>query len=500
MQECIRIEITPNSGYIVRESFQIPHFLEKVHITVSRITQFQGAGLLGILDEKGSLRLQKMIAYGEQELGIGKAIKDNSMGSVAGAIGAGEWTILFGIPFVDWDKYQGELPVCFEIIISDEEKELTECMDTLWLTDKDDFHRNNDLYDENQYYDLAARWYKGDFHTHTRLSDGKETVRNAMKKAVNMEMDFYVPTEHNLVHTGWVDTDVCIIPGVEITLQWGHYNLFGLTERPGLLDEIIKTPNQESLAEYMLAIIEEANKKNWLVSINHPFLHVWKWHLNQVQLNKIQCLEIINDPTYDYAVESNEKAISFLDALWEDGHCIIGIGGSDAHNLIDERYTNATEPSIAGDPGTYVYSEGLSPKKLLEAVRAGHVVVTRYCTIIPKIYGAQKEYLPGDEIVENQAILEIEVDEILEEPLIYLVGNMDGNGIEKKQLPVRKTEEGTFAASAQIAFSEEKWTWARMEVRDKDGCFLGFTNPVYSGKKESRYHTFGEIKKVWGLE
>ena len=35
---------------------------------------------------------------------------------------------------------------------------------------------------------------------------------------------------------------------------------------------------------------------------------------------------------------SNEMAVRFLDALWQDGHRIYGVGGSDSHNLIDERY------------------------------------------------------------------------------------------------------------------------------------------------------------------
>ena len=33
----------------------------------------------------------------------------------------------------------------------------------------------------------------------------------------------------------------------------------------------------------------------------------------------VQFLEIVNDPTYEYAKESNEKAIRFLDLLWQEG-------------------------------------------------------------------------------------------------------------------------------------------------------------------------------------
>lgn len=500
MHKYIQIKMMPDNGYVMRESFQIPHFLEKIHITVNRSSDFRGAGLLTILDEAGNLRLQKMIAHGEQELGIGIAPEDNSIGAVAGSINAGEWTLLFGLPFMNWKGYEGVLPIAFDITIHEEETAITEPMDILWQTDKDKCHINSELYDALKSYKTEAKWYKGDFHTHTRLSDGKETVRNAMKKALDMKLDFYVPTEHNVVHTGWVDTDLCIIPGVEITGEWGHYNLFGLTERPELLDQINGNSTREKLSEYMLEIMKVSNEKGWLVSINHPFLHVWKWHLNQVCLDKVQCLEIINDPTYDYAVEANDKAISFLDTLWQDGYRIVGVGGSDSHNLIDERYTGATEPSIAGDPGTYVYAEGLSAEKILKAVCAGHVVVTRYCTMLPKIYGVNQKYLPGDEITENEIMYELEINGIAEEPLVYLIGNTGGGEIEKQQLRVSKKGKNAFVVSTKVTMRKEDWNWVRMEVRDKTGFFLGFINPVYCGSKESKYHTFGEAKEAWGLE
>ena len=55
------------------------------------------------------------------------------------------------------------------------------------------------------------------------------------------------------------------------------------------------------------------------MSINHPFLHVWKWKFHSIPLRMVQFLEIVNDPTYEYAKESNEKAIRFLDLLWQEG-------------------------------------------------------------------------------------------------------------------------------------------------------------------------------------
>ena len=41
-------------------------------------------------------------------------------------------------------------------------------------------------------------------------------------------------------------------------------------------------------------------------------------------------MEIVNDPTYGYAPEANDEAVSFLDYLWKQGYVVFGLGGSDS--------------------------------------------------------------------------------------------------------------------------------------------------------------------------
>lgn len=45
-----------------------------------------------------------------------------------------------------------------------------------------------------------------------------------------MQMDFYVPTEHNVIHTGWKHTEVMIVPGVEVTAEKGTVIFLELTD------------------------------------------------------------------------------------------------------------------------------------------------------------------------------------------------------------------------------------------------------------------------------
>lgn len=351
------------------ESFWIPQHCDTLYIDLDIAEEYGVMGYIVVYDEKKHIRLQKLIGHGQRYLAIGADTLSTSLGGIPGAIGAGQWRLMICV-FTEYvAQMLGERTAEFRVTLSDagNGQELSECVgEQCWISGVSDIPLYHDGYDRKKIYKNPSGWYKGDLHTHTRLSDGKETVENAMRKAVDMEMDYYVPTEHNVIHTGWVDSDVMIVPGIEITTERGHCNLFGIDRMPSYLPDILACMGGEKTQEYVRLTIEEAAEYGWIVSINHPFLHIWKWLHEDILLSRIDCIEIINDPTYEYAKEANWKAIHFLDWLWQDGYKIWGVGGSDSHNLIWERYPGATEPSVAGDPGTYVYMDGMSPEHLLE--------------------------------------------------------------------------------------------------------------------------------------
>lgn len=412
---------------------------------------------------------------------------DTTIGGVPGGIKAGIWTVTLGI-FSDYLEKCNEESMVIELNITDKDGVITEIIgEELWV--------DNGLaisnYDYNKVYNEEHKWYKGDFHTHTTLSDGKESVRSAMVKAKKMAMDFYVPTEHNLMHTGWCSTDVMILPGIEITTERGHCNLFDVKEIPEIIFNMIDGSKVLDMDEEMESAIEKANKSNSIVSINHPFLTVWKWKYHKTLLDNVHCIEIVNDPTYTYAKESNEKAIKFIDLLWEDGHRIWGIGGSDSHNLIDELYEGATEPSVAGDPATFVFCKGLTANNLINSVKNGHISVSRNCNITPLFTQGEDNFLPGEKINTNEPInCQVKVSNINEIPVIYAVINN-----EKIKLPVIK-EEDYYSAEISITFNSSEYKWMRFDIRRNNGEFMAYTNPIYSGEKTSKYKTFGEIMSI----
>lgn len=496
MKEKIEINLNTCTAKLIWESFWVPTSLAQIQFQIQIPKHLRCITFFAVYDEKQKLRMQCLLSYGELHFSIGDSPERNTPGAIMGAVNAGQWSLLIGKMF-EGEENPIEQESVVTVEITDEETIAEQSLDVSWMKEETGFNLDKTLFPWEKVFDTKAGWYKGDFHTHTRLSDGKELIENAMKKAKDMDLDFYVPTEHNLWHTGWKKTDLLVLPGVEVTTDLGHFNIFGITERPEEIDKMLMAATADEVAYCMTQIIEVANQKEWPVSINHPFLHVWKWHLRDISLDRVQCLEIINDPTYMYAKDANEEAISFLDCVWESGIKIYAVGGSDSHNLIEERYESAVEPSIPGDPATYVYCNSLTADTLLEGVRKGRMVVARHCRVIPHIYSHVQNYFPGDEITENEITYEAEICGIKDYPEVFLIGNTGENEVTRMPLQVIKTENGTYKVKKKVRMNVGYWKWLRLEVREHNGDFLAYVNPIYAGEKKECHRTFGEIENVW---
>lgn len=493
MEHICNYLISANVENLRQELFVLPDGSDSLHVHVDMPPKCRCMGFIILKDPRGQIRFQKLLGYGELSISLGKTGKDTSQGGVPGKIQAGDWTLILGM-FTEYVMQQmGQRESLLSITITNQKQSVIDPVGEWVWTEESLLYLSDEKYGWNTIYNSNPGWYKGDFHTHTTLSDGKETRASAMEKAVQMELDFYVPTEHNLLHTGWCTNQMCILPGIEITTEKGHFNLFGVNRIPKRLLDIVSCNGEDIVEQYVDETIKEAREEGWIVSINHPFLTIWSWRCPDINLDEIDCIEIINDPTYTDGPKSNDKAISFLDLLWEDGHKVYGVGGSDSHNLIEERYEGAELPSIVGDPGTYVHCTKLTPAKLMSQVKKGHMYITRFCRLEIDITVNGLSYLPGDELLfetkEAQMTYSIGVRDLEEEPIITFIKNG-----EKSELLVLSIRENIYEAHIQLPISHEEWTWMRAEVRKKTGEFLGYVNPVYCGSKSSTCRTFGQIE------
>lgn len=502
MKEILEFVIGKNVPILTKKEFMIDEQCVCLGIEHDLPLEYGFLVFLMIQDPKGNVRFQKQLGCSEPMISIGASAKDTTIGGVPGEIPMGMWTISL-YAFSEYvQKLTDDQVTFFHVFLSNRRLPVTEVIGgPVWVGNTTTYEK----YDYKRIYQPESKWYKGDLHTHTRLSDGKELPESASKKAKQMGLDYYIPTEHNVVHTGWSDTDVMILPGVEITTILGHANLFGIDRRPEAIDSILVHKKEELLKKDILAVVKECRERNWLFSVNHPFLYVWKWLMEEVSLEDINCLEIINDPTYAadpdaQAEEANRKAVFLSDTLWEDGYRICAIGGSDSHKEIDDFYEGATEPSIPGDPATWLYMDGLSPDHLLDALRNCCCYVTRYCEAQFKAAAhnkegktCDKEVRFGDQLDEEVSKLSYEVSlgGLKEEPVIFYIQN----GEKHLCKDVKKMQDGNYNVSGEIDIEDNEYTWIRFGAHKKDGGFLFYGNPITRGEKEHRFKTFGQIRQ-----
>lgn len=494
MKKTLFFDIQEKAETLQEGTFTVPSGCLTLTFTHDLDEAYAFLVFLLIRDPEGNIRLQKQLAHGEPVISLGQNGMDTTIGGVPGMIPEGEWTVQICLFSEHLDQIMGGKEVRFSVTVADEKAKITEQIGPhVWTNGSFAYAK----YEYDRIYQKACRWYKGDFHTHTRLSDGKETTLNATRKAEKDGLDYYVPTEHNVVHTGWQDTDVMILPGVEVTTILGHANLFGLTGRPESLTRILCDKQPEKLEMDIEAVIQECREKGWLFSVNHPFLYIWKWLYDDLKLADMNCLEIINDPTYAadrkaHAEEANQKAVFLSDLLWADGYRICAVGGSDSHNLLEERYGNATEPSVPGDPATYVYMDGLSPEHLLDALKVCHVYVTRHCSMEIVLEADGRPVLFGDQLPyrSREIHYEFRFQGLSEEPDVFFMENGERHAYSSVT-----EQDGIYTVKGTVRLSRCDYTWIRFGAETKDGLFLFYANPITVGcRTEHKFVTFKEIK------
>ncbi|MBB6671342.1 CehA/McbA family metallohydrolase [Cohnella nanjingensis] len=202
------------------------------------------------------------------------------------------------------------------------------------------------------------RWLKGDLHMHGVHSDGAYEVADAIRSCKDKGLDFVAFTDHNNASqnraTLAADDRLVLIPGVELTSYKGHANLLG---RLDALDDFrVLTPDRAAEA------LRRAQESGALVSLNHPFCPDCPWELGFVV--PYDAIEVWNGPWRPL----NETAVRWWHEQLVTGRRIVAIGGSDTH---------APHPLVAhGMPTTHVRAEAASKAAILDAVRAGRVVLS----------------------------------------------------------------------------------------------------------------------------
>lgn len=470
----------------VKGVFDTPFTFQTIHVSkpckwlkIHFEKEEKGWCELLITDPNGVIRAQALLLNERMEIVISDDIATSSYSTVPGPIQEGEWRMemisMKSIPFTYSIKFGNEeLPSLYSYELEAYAANQYEGEFTL------------KAWNPNEEVQSETKWYKGDFHTHTNLSDGKLTVEEGMESARRMGLDFFVATDHNIIPTKWLKSDILVIPGVEITSTKGHFNALGIQKwvdwQPYCEDGGMESE------EGMNRILKDVKEASGVRSINHPMLKPWDWQFTETLLDEVDVIEIWNDPTFKDNPKATEEALHLWNKLLNDGYRIPGIGGSDSHMRPTEKYPGATVPSLIGDPATYVWAVGLSASSILNGIKRGSVYVTRFIDLKLDIRSEGRSVLLGSEIEDDSMVqFTIELEKWEEECDIVWIQN--GATLLKETIEPNKSYSYT------ANFVDREFQWLRFEIRSKNGELLAFSNPIYKGKKTPTMKTWGELLK-----
>ncbi|KQO07834.1 CehA/McbA family metallohydrolase [Sphingomonas sp. Leaf242] len=241
-------------------------------------------------------------------------------------------------------------------------------------------------------------WYRGDFHTHTGQSDAlcrSEPSRNpvpcpvyfTLKAARDHQLDFVTVTDHNvrsqvaeLANLAPFFDSLLVIPGREMTTQYGHFNLLGITDFVEYRLGAVGAPNID-------AMFDGARGTGAIIAINHPEIPTNEnclgcgWSAPDTDYTRVGAIEVANGGiAADHGGAFDDGAGSgtaWWEKLLDRGYHLTGIGGSDNHDAIDGQAGSSPvgAQSPVGTPTTVVYASELSQAGILAGVRSGRVFI-----------------------------------------------------------------------------------------------------------------------------
>jgi hypothetical protein len=349
----------------------------------------------------------------------------------------------------------------------------------------------------------GARWYRGDFHTHTGHSDGYCASRKGAKApcplirtleaAAARGLDFVAITDHNTTsHFAEIAAlqpafdDLLVIPGREVTTFRGHFNVFGAVDD---IDFQRGGPHAQGIG----SILAQVEKAGGLASINHPAMPSGEvcmgcgWTVEKTPFGRFQAVEIANGGALALTgnmAEDPLSGVAFWEARLRDGARLTAIGGSDNHDAL----APPDKPPGVGRPTTVVWAEALSTTAVLEGVHKGRVFIdldgTRDRVLDFTASTKSARAYPGDTLRNAEGAVDISarVTGAKGAGVRFISSDPNSQGWSGGLL---KSDDDTVATTELNVWADGDGPsgptthWVRAEVRAPDGRLLMLSNPIY---------------------
>ncbi len=189
-----------------------------------------------------------------------------------------------------------------------------------------------------------TRWYKGNIHTHTDLSDGDASPEVAVRWYRDHEYDFLVLSDHNHLtmyeHAESDSGSPLMVPGEEVTINLlkpgKEYPLLVPVHIIAIgIDRVVEPINTGDVVSTLQANIDAIAEAGGISSIAHPNYH-WAFDHHEITaVTGAACMEIF---TPDSNVDGAPGRYS-MEQMWDNvlsaGRPIWGVAVDDTHHYFD---------------------------------------------------------------------------------------------------------------------------------------------------------------------
>jgi hypothetical protein len=231
-------------------------------------------------------------------------------------------------------------------------------------------YREKPEFEDNSF--AGKRWFKGNTHTHTTMSDGDSPPEVVAKWYKDHGYHFLVLSDHN-VYTDpatlhhLVDSTFLLIPGEEVTtrFQESRVHVNGLNI-PRVVNPVVDT----TLVGTIQRNVDAVRAVGGVPHINHPN---YKWsfsHRELLQINNDKLLEIFNG--HPHVNNFGGGGWPSMEQVWDHlltaGKKIYGIAVDDAHHFQGEFAPDRSNP---GRGWVAVRAENLEAREIVESLEKG---------------------------------------------------------------------------------------------------------------------------------
>ena len=302
-------------------------------------------------------------------------------------------------------------------------------------------------------------WYSADLHHHSDVLDGFTEAEYVFRSELASGVDLSFLSDHDSVVNNEEmrklsdERGLLFIPGTELSPSWAHFNAFPLDA-----GKTVDIDTGQATVQEIFAAARDMGAD--LIEVNHPYSNYG--YFEALENNAVpggfdpdfELVEIVAP-----GAGGNEKTLTRVWEMWNDGQRAYLAGGSDVHDVwLQDSGSSRTYVHIAGD---------LNIENFVKGLGAGQSFASQGPLVYPDImFGSEVDHSAGDTLVLSYSI--------------QSVSGLRAAKLIERGVEIKEIEFDGIATVVPIEFavSPAANAWYSLIVEDINGKFA-YTNPVW---------------------